>query len=65
MKAVKKGVSLILSPNFFCENEYNVVVQPYIRAHHYKASRVIFVMMRSDVRLYDTIIFVFRTEVLV
>ena len=65
MKAVKKGVSLIVSPNFFCENEYNVVVQSYIRAHHYKAGRISFVMICLDVRLYDIVIFVFGTEVLV
>ena len=65
MKAVKKGVSLILFSNFFCENEYNVVVQSYIRAHHYKAGRISFVIMSWDVRFFDTVIFVFGTKVLV
>ena len=63
MKAVKKGLPLILSPNFFCENEYDVIIKSYIHAHHNKADLLVHIMMCSDVRLYDTMIFVFIREV--
>ena len=63
MKAVKKGLSLILSPNFFTKNENDMVVQFYFPQHYYKADRLSFVMVSWKVKLDNYIVFVFRTEV--
>ena len=59
MKDVKKGISLILFPNFFTKNENDVMIQFYFPQHHYKVDSIGFVMMSWKVKLNNYVVFVF------